>query len=161
MPPIEAARDTPATGAARRNRFDRAELAGAFGDFGTLIPFVVAYTSLLGVDPFGMLLAFGGSMIVVGVVYKTPFPVQPMKAIGAVATTQAAQTVTVTAGAVYGASLVTGVIWLLLGATGAAKRVADLVSRPVAVGIILGLGLSFMLDGAKLMASGWWLSGLA
>ncbi len=146
---------------AARNRFDRAELAGAFGDLGTLIPFVVAYINLLGLDPFGVLLGFGVSMLAAGFYYKTPFPVQPMKAIGAVATTQAAQTATITAGAVYGASLVTGVIWLLLGITGAAKRVADLVSRPVAIGIILGLGLSFMLDGAKLMATGWWLSGSA
>ncbi|MDE2167676.1 MAG: putative sulfate/molybdate transporter [Alphaproteobacteria bacterium] len=142
-----------------RNRYDRAELAGAFGDLGTLIPFVVAYINLLGLDPFGVLLGFGASMIVAGFYYKTPFPVQPMKAIGAVATTQAAQTATITAGAVYGASLVTGAIWLILGATGTAKRVADLVSRPVAVGIILGLGLSFMFDGAKFMATGWWLSG--
>lgn len=141
------------------NRFDRAEWAGAFGDLGTLIPFVVAYITLLNLDPFGVLLGFGAAMIAAGFYYKTPFPVQPMKAIGAIATTQAAQTATITAGAVYGATLVTGAIWLILGATGAAKRVADLVSRPVAVGIILGLGLSFMLDGAKLMAAGWWLSG--
>lgn len=136
-------------------------MAGAFGDLGTLIPFVVTYISLLGLDPFGVLLGFGASMVAAGLYYKRPFPIQPMKAIGAVATTQAAQTATVTAGAVYGATLVTGAIWLILGATGAAKRVADLVSRPVAIGIILGLGLSFMLDGAKLMAAGWWLSGAA
>jgi len=146
---------------ALRNRFDRAELAGAFGDLGTLIPFVVAYISLVGVDPFGVLLAFGVSMLSAGLYYKTPFPVQPMKAIGAVATTQAAQTATITAGAVYGATLVTGLVWLVLGLTGAAKRAADLVSRPVAIGIVLGLGLSFMLDGAKLMAGAWWLSGTA
>jgi MFS superfamily sulfate permease-like transporter len=144
-----------------RNRYDRAELAGAFGDLGTLIPFVVAYINLLGLDPFGVLLGFGVSMVVAGLYYKTPFPVQPMKAIGAVAATQAAQTAMITAGAVYGATLVTGMIWLILGATGAAKRVVALVSRPVVVGIILGLGLSFMFDGAKLMASGWWLSGAA
>jgi MFS superfamily sulfate permease-like transporter len=142
-----------------RNRFDRAELAGAFGDLGTLIPFVVAYIKLLDMDPFGLLLAFGLSMLAVGLYYKTPWPVQPMKALGAIATTQAAQTAVVTASTVYGATLVTGIIWFLLGITGAAKRVADLVSRPVALGIILGLGLSFMLDGAKLMANDWWLSG--
>jgi predicted benzoate:H+ symporter BenE len=158
---MDATRAAPLQAAPIRNRFDRAELAGAFGDLGTLIPFVVAYISLLRLDPFGVLLGFGASMLAVGIVYKTPFPVQPMKAIGAVATMQAAQTATVTAGAVYGASLVTGAIWLVLGLTGAAKRVADLVSRPVAIGIVLGLGLSFMLDGAKLMASGWWLSGAA
>ena len=141
-----------------RNRFNRAELAGAFGDLGTLIPFVVAYTSLLSLDPYGVLLAFGASMLAAGLYYRTPFPVQPMKAIGAIATTQAAQTATITAGAVYGAALVTGLVWLVLGATGAAKRVAELVSRPVAIGIVLGLGLSFMVDGAKLVAGSWWLS---
>jgi predicted benzoate:H+ symporter BenE len=161
MPPIDTTQAAPLQSAPTRNRFDRAELAGAFGDLGTLIPFVIAYIGVLGLDPFGVLLAFGTSMIAVGLFYKTPFPVQPMKAIGAVATTQAAQTASVTAGAVYGASLVTGAIWLILGLTGTAKRVADLVSRPVAVGIVLGLGLGFMLDGAKFMAAGWWLSGPA
>jgi MFS superfamily sulfate permease-like transporter len=140
------------------NRFDRMEWAGAFGDLGTLIPFVVAYISVLHVDPFGVLLAFGVALVASGLYYKTPFPVQPMKAIGAVATTQAAQTATITAGAVYAASLITGVIWLVLGLTGLTKRVADLVSRPVAIGIILGLGLGFMLEGAKMMADEWWLS---
>lgn len=149
---------TPLLSGTYRNRFDRAEWAGAFGDLGTLIPFVVAYITLLNVDPFGMLLAFGASMIVAGVYYKTPFPVQPMKAVGAVATTQAAQTATVTAGAVYGASLVTGIIWLLLGLTGAAKWLSKILPREVAIGVVLGLGLSFMLDGAKFMASSWLVS---
>jgi len=69
------------------NRYDKLEWAGAFGDLGTLIPFIVAYISLLQMDPYGILLAFGIAQIAVGLYYKTPFPVQPMKAIGAVATT--------------------------------------------------------------------------
>jgi MFS superfamily sulfate permease-like transporter len=146
--------ETAAERAPAKNRFDRMEWAGAFGDLGTLIPFVVAYTTVLGVDPFGILLAFGASLIVCGFYYKTPFPVQPMKAIGAVATTQAAQTATITVGAVYAASVVTGLIWLLLGITGLTKRVTDLLSRPVAIGIVLGLGIGFMLEGCKLMAGG-------
>lgn len=145
----------------RGNRFDRMEWAGAFGDLGTLIPFVVAYLSMLSLDPFGVLFAFGLAMIVVGVVYRTPFPVQPMKAVGAIATTQAAQTLTVTAGAVYAASLASGAIWLLLGLTGAAEKVARLVGRPVVVGIILGLGFGFMLSGVKMMADNWWIGGVA
>jgi MFS superfamily sulfate permease-like transporter len=143
------------------NRFDRLEWAGAFGDLGTLIPFVVAYISLLKMDPYGILLAFGVALIISGFYYKTPFPIQPMKAIGAVATTQAAQTITITPNAVYGAGIVTGVIWFLLGMTGAAKKVAELVSRPVAIGIVLGLGFSFMLEGVKMMAQGWLLGGAA
>jgi len=153
---LEAAPPIPAA-----NRFDRLEWAGAFGDLGTLIPFVVAYISLLKMDPYGILLAFGIALIVSGLYYKTPFPIQPMKAIGAVATTQAAQTITITPNAVYGAGIVSGVIWFLLGMTGAAKKVAELVSRPVAIGIVLGLGFSFMLEGVKMMAQGWLLGGAA
>ena len=47
-------------------------------------------------------------MLVCGFVYRTPMPVQPMKAAGAIATTQAAQTLTLTPAMVHGASLVTG-----------------------------------------------------
>jgi hypothetical protein len=74
-----------------RNRFDRMEIAGAFGDLGTLIPFVVAYIGVLKMDPFGVMLSFGMAMVVCGFIYRTPMPVQPMKAVGAIAATQAAQ----------------------------------------------------------------------
>jgi hypothetical protein len=47
-----------------RNRFDRMEIAGAFGDLGTLVPFVVAYIGALKMDPFGVLFAFALLMIV-------------------------------------------------------------------------------------------------
>lgn len=140
------------------NRYDRMEAAGAFGDLGTLVPFIVAYLAVLKMDPFGVLLAFGTAMIVCGLVYKTPIPVQPMKAAGAIATTQAAQTMIITPAVVFGASLATGLIWLLLGLTGTAHRVANLIKRPVVVGIILGLGFGFMIEGAKMMAQNWWVA---
>lgn len=137
------------------NRYDRMEWAGAFGDLGTLIPFVVAYIGMVGMDPFGILFAFGVSLVVCGLYYRTPMPVQPMKAAGAVAVTQAAQTAVITPGAVLGASLATGVIWLILGMTGTARRLAVLVPRYVVIGIVLGLGMAFMIEGTKMMASGW------
>jgi MFS superfamily sulfate permease-like transporter len=141
-----------------RNRFNRMEWAGAFGDLGTLIPFVVGYIGVLKMDPFGVLLAFGIAMVICGVFYKTPFPVQPMKAIGAVAITQAAQSAVITPEAVFAAGLATGVIWLLLGLTGAAGHIAKLVARPIVVGIVLGLGMSFMLQGVKMMSTYWAIS---
>jgi MFS superfamily sulfate permease-like transporter len=106
-------------------------------------------------DPYGILFAFGVSLIVCGAYYRTPMPVQPMKAAGAVAATQAAQTAVITPAAVVGASLATGVIWLLLGMTGTARRVAAFVPRFVVIGIILGLGMAFMIEGVKMMATGW------
>ena len=154
--PLGLAKEPGAAGVpASGNRFDRMEWAGAFGDLGTLIPFVVAYIGMVGMDPFGILFAFGVSLIVCGAYYRTPMPVQPMKAAGAVAATQAAQTAVITPAAVVGASLATGVVWLLLGMTGAARRVAALVPRFVVVGIVLGLGIAFMLEGVKMMATGW------
>jgi hypothetical protein len=160
MPPVPSRLAAVIQPLARGNRFDRMEWAGAFGDLGTLIPFVVAYLTLLRLDPVGVLFSFGAAMVVTGLVYRTPFPVQPMKAAGAIATTQAAQTLTVTAGTVYGASLVTGIVWLALGLTGTAEKIARLVARPVVIGIILGLGLSFMLSGARMMADNWWIGGI-
>jgi Molybdate transporter of MFS superfamily len=134
------------------NRYDRMEFAGAFGDLGTLVPFVVAYIGVLKMDPFGVLLAFGLAMIVCGLIYRTPMPVQPMKAAGAIAATQAAQTIVITPTMVWGASLATGIVWLLLGLTGTARYVTGLITRPVVLGIILGLGFGFMIEGAKMMS---------
>src|SRR6185436_10637962 len=124
---METAMSAAPVGGRGGNRFDRMEWAGAFGDLGTLIPFVVAYIGVVGMDPFGVLFAFGIALIVCGAYYRTPMPVQPMKAVGAVAATQAAQTATITSAAVVGAGLATGLIWLVLGMTGTARRLAALV----------------------------------
>lgn len=151
---------TARTCGAHHNRFDRMEWAGAFGDLGTLIPFAVAYIAVLKMDPFGILFSFGAALVICGVYFKTPFPVQPMKAIGAVAATQAAQTATITPGSVYGADIATGLIWLILGLTGAAKSISRLVPRPVVIGIVLGLGIGFMLEGIRWMSGGWLIAGI-
>jgi MFS superfamily sulfate permease-like transporter len=142
------------------NRYDRLEWAGAFGDLGTLLPFVVAYIAVVKMDPLGVLLAFGAAMIAAGLYYRTPVPVQPMKAIGAVAATQASQAFLVTPQAVAVSGFATGLIWLVLGLTGLADKVSRLVPRPIALGIILGLGFAFMLEGVKMMAAGWIVAGL-
>jgi hypothetical protein len=44
---VETGQVAPTAESAPRNRFDRMEWAGAFGDLGTLIPFIVAYLSVL------------------------------------------------------------------------------------------------------------------
>src|SRR3989338_10224102 len=91
-----------------KNRFDLPEWAGAFGDLGTLIPFAVAYLSVLKIDANGLFVAFGLSLIAVGLIYRTPFPVQPMKAIGVAAVSQTALAAGMGTAVVVGAALVTG-----------------------------------------------------
>jgi len=141
-----------------KNRFNLSELAGAFGDLGTLIPFVLAYVSILKMDPASILLGFGATLIGAGLYYRTPFPVQPMKAIGAAAITQTVGAVALTPAMVVGAGIATGVIWLFLGTTGLAKRISLWVPRPALLGVVMGLGFSFMLEGIRMMSERWVIS---
>jgi len=83
----------------QENRYDRSEWAGAFGDLGTLILFIVGYISIIKLDPLGVLFTFGILLIGSGLYYKTPIPVQPMKAIGGAA---------ITSGMIFGAGIFTG-----------------------------------------------------
>ena len=138
-------------------QFNLSEFAGAFGDVGTLIPYVIAYTAFVKVEPTGMLFAFGIALIACGFIFRTPMPVQPMKAIGvtAIAASQAAQFAPVTPAIVYAAALVTGITWLLLAATGLVERIARLMGPPVVLGMVLGLGLSFMVEGVKMLVVEW------
>jgi len=137
-------------GKSTANRYDRMEWAGAFGDLGTLIPFVVGYIAVLHMDPAGILLAFGISKVASGLYYHTPMPIQPMKAIGGAAIGQGG---VLTPDMVYGSGLVTAAIWLLLGLTGTVDRVAKLASKPVVRGIVLGLGFTFILEAIRMMGS--------
>lgn len=133
-------------------RFDRVEWSAAFADLGTFIPYVVAYVSVLHMDPVGILLAFGAALVCCGLAYRTPVPVQPMKAIGALAVAQGAA---LSANAIVAASLVSGGLWLLLGLSGVASRLARLVPKEAVLGVMLGLGLSFVLHGLRMMDGDW------
>jgi MFS superfamily sulfate permease-like transporter len=133
------------------NRYDRSEVAGAFGDLGTLVPFVVGYITIARLDPQGVLLGFGLLALGTGFYFRTPMSVQPMKAIATVAVTQPQL---VTPGAIFASAVVTGLFWLGMGISGAVSWLAALTSRPVVRGIVLGLGLSFILEGVSFMRQG-------
>lgn len=139
-----------------RNLYNKMEWAGAFGDIGTLIPFVVAYITIVKVDPLGLLFMFGASLLVGGFYYRTPIPIQPMKAIGAAAIAGG-----ISPAALYGSGLTTGLFWFLAGTTGAIRPIAKLATKPVVRGIMLGLGLSFMVDGINRMKTAPLLAGIA
>jgi hypothetical protein len=72
-----------------RECYNLRELAGAFGDLGTLIPFLVGSITIMKLDPVGVLVAFGLFQIIAGLYCKTPMPIQPMKAIGTAAISHA------------------------------------------------------------------------
>ena len=130
------------------NDYNKMEFAGAFGDLGTLIPFVVGYITLNKMDPLGILVAFGLFKIFVGLYFRTPVPIQPMKAIGGMAIAHAG---TITPGMIWGSGIFTGLFWLLMGITGAITWIEKVTTKPVVRGIMLGLGLSFILEGLGMM----------
>jgi len=130
------------------NEYNRMELAGAFGDLGTFIPFVAAYITLNQMDPLGILVAFGVCKIFVGQYFKTPMPVQPMKAIGGMAI---AHPESITHGIIWGSGLFTAIFWLVMGLTGAVSWLHRITAKPIIRGIMLGLGLSFVLEGIGMM----------
>src|SRR2546428_401331 len=129
------------------NEYSLREAAGAFGDLGTLIPFIVGYITVAKIDPSGVLVAFGVFKIVAGLTYRTPVPIQPMKAIGTAAISSAGA---ITPAAIWASGLFTGVLWLVMGLSGAVSWIAKITSRPVIHGLVLGLGLGFLLEGIKL-----------
>jgi predicted benzoate:H+ symporter BenE len=139
-----------------RNLYNRMEWAGAFGDVGTLIPFVVAYITIVKMPPLGLLFMFGITLMASGLYYRTPIPIQPMKAIGAAAIAGG-----ISPTALYGSGLTTGLFWLLAGVTGLLRPIAKLATKPVVRGIMLGLGLTFMVDGINRMRTAPVLAGIA
>jgi hypothetical protein len=139
-----------------KNRYNKMEWAGAFGDVGTLIPFVVAYITIVKVDPLGLLLMFGVALMASGFYYRTPLPIQPMKAIGAAAVAGG-----ISPAALFASGLTTGLFWLLAGVTGAIRPISRLATKPIVRGIVLGLGLSFMVDGVNRMRTAPVLAGIA
>lgn len=132
----------------KSNKFSLNEWAGAFGDLGIFIPYVIGYVAIVGINPVGLLFSFGILMIGSGLFYKTPMPIQPMKAIGGAAIASGGA---ITPAVIWGAGIATGLMWLILGLSGSMKWISKLVTKPVLQGIMLGLGLAFMLESIRMI----------
>ena len=62
------------------NRYDRFEVAGAFGDLGISVPVLLALSASGALDLSRALLLFGAYYIWAGLYFRIPLPVQPLKA---------------------------------------------------------------------------------
>ena len=129
-------------------RFDRAELAGAVGDLGVLVPIAVALIVKNGLTPTAVLLPAGVLYVVAGLVYRLPVPVQPLKAFGAIAIAHGFGADDIAAGA-----LLMGAIFLTLGASGLLDWVAKVFPHPIIRGIQLSVGLLFCQFAWKLVSA--------
>lgn len=135
-----------------RLRFDLRELSGSLGDLGTFVPIAASLIAVSGMEA-GSLLVFAGLFHVLsGVFFRLPVPVQPMKAIAAVAIAEG-----LAPGSIAAAGIAAGALVLLLGATGLATELERRIPRPVVRGIQLGVGLKLGATGVAMAAeTAWW-----
>lgn len=115
-------------------RFNLQEFAGSIGDYGTLIPIVLGVVVVSNIDLGQILFFFGICYILVGLYYKIPLPVQPMKAVGALVIAQGLSREEIAA-----SGIILGVFFLVLGFLGGMKFIEKYVPKSVVRGIQLGL----------------------
>ena len=118
-------------------RFDRHELAGAFGDIGTDLPLIASILLATKLDPAGVFLAFGLAQVASGLLYGLPMPVQPLKAMAVVVIAGQA-----TGGQLQLAGLMIGAFMLLLTFSGLLDRLQRVIPAVVVRGIQAGLGIA-------------------
>jgi hypothetical protein len=121
----------------RKLRFDRHELAGAFGDIGTDLPLIAGILLATKLDPSGVFIAFGLAQIASGLLYGLPMPVQPLKAMAVVVIAGQA-----TGGQFQLAGLMIGALMLVLTFSGLLDRLQKLIPVLVVRGIQAGLGIA-------------------
>jgi SulP family sulfate permease len=134
--------------------FSRRELAGAMGEFGTLLPLAAGYIAICGLDPAGFLLMMGLVNIALGLIYRLPMPLEPKKVVAVVAIAERWSPALI-----YTTGWTLGLIWLVLAISGLIERLVALIPPGVVRGIQLALGVTLALAGLRMMST-WWVMGL-
>jgi SulP family sulfate permease len=123
------------TSAADRRRI-LAEISGGFGDIGLLLPLAVALITLNHLNATVVLAGAGLFYITTALVFRLPVPVQPLKAVSAIAIASGLGPPGIAA-----AGLMIGVIFVLLSVTNLTAVLRRIFVAPVVRGIQLSIGL--------------------
>ncbi len=129
-----------------RYKFNRMELAGSFGDLGTLLPLAMGMIMVNGLNPYGLFLSIGLFYILSGIYYGVTVPVQPMKVIGSYAIATALSSSQIAA-----SGLLVGLLLLVVGGTGAITVVGRYIPKSVIRGVQMATGTLLMAQGVKFM----------
>jgi hypothetical protein len=126
------------------------ETSGALGDLGTYIPLLAGMVAMCGLQLGPVLVASGVANLSVGLIFKIPLAVQPMKAIAAVAISGS-----FTESDILTAGIITGAVVLLLAWSGAIEGLNRYIPRGVIRGLQLALGLKLMSSGVEMACASW------
>lgn len=132
-----------------RPRLTLSELSGSLGDLGTFLPLTLALAVACDVPLAASFFVAGIAHLVTAWRYPIPIPVQPMKAIAALAIGGG-----LAADSVYLAGLMMAIALLLLAATGGAERLQAWIPLSLVRGLQLGLGALLAWRGLEWLAPG-------
>jgi len=126
-------------------RLTWSEINGSLGDLGVLLPLAAALITVNGLSATSVFFGVGIAYIATGLYYRLPLPVQPLKAVAAIAIARG-----LGAGAVVAAGWWMGLLLLVLAFTDSHVYIGRLFTRPVIRGIQVGVGLLLVRSGLSL-----------
>ena len=126
-------------------RLSAGDVSGAVADLGVLVPLAAGLVLVNGLHPGPLLLGAGVLYLAAGLFYRVPFPVQPLKALAALALAQQ-----LAPDVIHAAGLEIGVLFVLLGVTGVAARLARFFAKPVIRSLQFGVGTLLVVTAVKL-----------
>ena len=126
-------------------RIGLGEASGAVADLGVLVPLAAALILVNGLDPGAVLLGAGLLVVSAGLFFRVPFPVQPLKALTAVAVAEG-----LAPGVIHAAGLEIAAFLLLLSIKSVADAIARLFTKPVVRALQLGVGVLLVNTAVKM-----------
>jgi sulfate permease, SulP family len=128
-------------------RIGVSEVAGAVADLGIMVPLATALILVNGLDAGSVLVCAGLLVLASGIVFRIPFPVQPLKALTAVAVAQQ-----LAPGVIHAAGLEIGAFLLLMSVHHVADLVARVFTKPVVRALQFGVGVLLVITAVKLIS---------
>jgi sulfate permease, SulP family len=114
-------------------------------DLGVFVPLVAALVVVNGLDPGAILIAAGILLIAAGTAFRIPFPVQPLKALTALAVAKG-----LAPEMIHSAGLMIGAILVALSVTGLVRPLARLFTTPVIRSLQFAVGILLIVTAARL-----------
>jgi sulfate permease, SulP family len=139
-------RTAPAAARAAPFRIGLGEAAGAVADLGVMVPLATALILVNGLDAGAVLVCAGLLVVGAGLLFRIPFPVQPLKALTAVAVAQR-----LSPDVIHAAGLEIAAVLLLLSIHHVADVVARVFTKPVVRALQLGVGVLLAITSARLV----------
>lgn len=115
------------------------EISSAYADLGTFLPLMLGTVLVAGMNPVGILYGFGLFALMTALVYRLPIPVQPMKAVAAMAIAGMA-----TPEVLMATGLLLGGVLLVLSTTDVTNSLKCLIPNTVLHGMRVALAISLV-----------------